>query len=1173
MATTTLTSNVPTLLQLPANKVREALANETYDTALHYLVELFRGNGWIVSLTEGAGKALLLSEPGQPHLVLLVVKLVTQQYPLTYAQAREALSDFEERLAPACKCTQFAIVTLHGIHPKAERLEQFNLLLQDWTYVEELVANYRTKKIKEPRIQLFAHNKQTYKKVGKLMQHTTSVAVVQATGTGKSFLIAKLLQDFAGKRRLVMAPSLFIINQVKEHIRWDAGNIEFMTYARSMNLSQSEIALLNPGLIVLDEYHRCGAEEWGRGVQNILNAYPEAFKFGTSATPVRYMDNERDMSQELFGNNVAENLSLAQAIVRNILPMPKYVCALYSLREEVEDLKEKISKSRASDANKQSMLLELDTVTINWELSNGVPAILKKHVDKSMKKFIIFCKDEAHLLEMEPIVTSWFMTATGKKNITVYRIYNNETQSHANLEAFKQADSSKGLHLLLSINMLNEGLHVKDVSGVVLLRPTLSPNIFYQQIGRCLKVGLNHTPVIFDLVNNFRSIRTRDFLYDLAFAQHEYAAERRSENLKDNSPVFTLIDEVREIVDVFGEIRFRIDDWDAMYDRLVKYKERFGTCAVTAARGDTEHKPLWHWLHHQRLKYKKGLLEQERTEKLVALGVDWQLHQLTGPREEGWEQGFVHLAEFREKFGHCNVGAMHKEHKKLLGFVKDQRYRFSIGTLEQYRIDKLLAIGFEFERNYREGKWQAWFDKLSAYKEDNGHMNVLHKEDEGLAKWIATQRREFRKNKLDKGRQQKLISIGFEWKESANEVVDRRVAEMIAWYKTHGHFTFPVNSTLSNFSRTLRGKYRDKKLPGHIMQRLQPYGFNFEIKEPNDQVRKEKLQQLRAFFKLHGHGNVFRSNENYEGLGEWLSGQRKQYKRGNLDATLIQEMTALGVDWNNKQNDLDNRWNRRYALLLAMYEKEGKFPLKQLRKNEALKNWCAMQRKKFKKGELANGQVNKLNAIEFIWDVFDTTFENNFEALLLFREKHGHCRVPQKFPETKSLNTWCGNIRKAYFGGWLPAEKKERLESIGFIWNIVDAQWQETYETLKTFVINNGWDKLYSQNKVLHQWVSKNRNNYKQGKISEERVMLLNKLGISWLPLDDKFLAMLREFKLYKEGHNSTRIPHADKAYKTLWNWTRTIRENYRQNIIPPAQLKQLQEVGFEFEIIRTKEN
>lgn len=44
--------------------------------------------------------------------------------------------------------------------------------------------------------------------------------------------------------------------------------------------------------------------------------------------------------------------------------------------------------------------------------------------------------------------------------------------------------------------MLNEGVHVDDVDGVILLRPTVSPIIYLQQIGRALSAGSGKTPVI-----------------------------------------------------------------------------------------------------------------------------------------------------------------------------------------------------------------------------------------------------------------------------------------------------------------------------------------------------------------------------------------------------------------------------------------------------------------------------------------------------------------------------------------------------------------------------------------------------------------------------------------------------------------------------------------------------
>ena len=193
-------NDVANLLQLTSEQAKQAVSKASPKTALVYLLELFRGNGWNVSLTyRQAGGALLLSYPKTPQSIVLIVKFISGASPLSYEEAHKELIDFENNLSPQYKCSQFAIISLNGIAPAAESLEKFNLLLQDWSYVDELIKNYHAIKTTEPRIQLFAHNKQTYKKVRNLMKSTRSIAIVQATGTGKSFLIARLLQDFAGE--------------------------------------------------------------------------------------------------------------------------------------------------------------------------------------------------------------------------------------------------------------------------------------------------------------------------------------------------------------------------------------------------------------------------------------------------------------------------------------------------------------------------------------------------------------------------------------------------------------------------------------------------------------------------------------------------------------------------------------------------------------------------------------------------------------------------------------------------------------------------------------------------------------------------------------------------------------------------------------------------------------
>jgi predicted RNase H-like nuclease (RuvC/YqgF family) len=96
------------------------------------------------------------------------------------------------------------------------------------------------------------------------------------------------------------------------------------------------------------------------------------------------------MAEELFEGNVVTNLSLAEAIVKNILPMPKYVSALYTFDDEINNLKNKVENSKNSDNEKEELLKEIETMKNKLELSKGIPNILKKHLNNKDYKFIIF---------------------------------------------------------------------------------------------------------------------------------------------------------------------------------------------------------------------------------------------------------------------------------------------------------------------------------------------------------------------------------------------------------------------------------------------------------------------------------------------------------------------------------------------------------------------------------------------------------------------------------------------------------------------------------------------------------------------------------------------------------------------------------------------------------------
>ena len=118
-------------------------------------------------------------------------------------------------------------------------------------------------------------------------------------------------------------------------------------------------------------------------------------------------------------------------------------------------------------------------------------------------KYIVFCAGLDHMNEMADKAKEWFAKVDSEPHI--YKAYSNDPATSKAFSAFK-ADVSKHLKLLYSIDMLNEGIHVDDIDGVILLRPTVSPIIYKQQIGRALSAGKKSNPVIFDIVLNIENL-------------------------------------------------------------------------------------------------------------------------------------------------------------------------------------------------------------------------------------------------------------------------------------------------------------------------------------------------------------------------------------------------------------------------------------------------------------------------------------------------------------------------------------------------------------------------------------------------------------------------------------------------------------------------------------------
>ena len=88
------------------------------------------------------------------------------------------------------------------------------------------------------------------------------------------------------------------------------------------------------------------------------------------------------------------------------------------------------------------------------------------------------------------------------------------------------------------------------------------------------------------------------------------------------------------------------------------------------------------------------------------------------------------------------------------------------------------------------------------------------------------------------------------------------------------------------------------------------------------------------------------------------------------------------------------------------------------------------------KGNLDKEKITKLEKIGLIWNKIDEAWEKGYQETLKYKRKFGDANAPQsyKMPDGFRLGSWLSERRKTYKKGKLDNEKIKRLEKIGFVW-------------------------------------------------------------------------------------------------------------------------------------------
>ena len=335
--------------------------------------------------------------------------------------------------------------------------------------------------------------------------------LISATGTGKTYASAFAMRELGFKRVLFLVHRGQLARQTKKsyekvfaksismglvgagYHEYDADYVfaTVQTLNRDEHLLQYEKNTFD--CIILDEAHHVSADTY----QKIMKHFTPKLWLGMTATPDKRDDNiEGRNVYEIFNYQIAYEIRLQQAMEENLL-CPFHYFGITDL-SIIGDNKEKSRdfSMLTSDERVKHIIKQADYYGYSGDKVKG----------------IIFCSSIKETEELSAKFNQTINPSNGKafRTIALNGSASEKERQHAferlAMDEKEATADNQPLDYIFSVEILNEGVDIVEVNQVIMLRPTQSPIVFIQQLGRGLrKANGKEYVVILDFIGNYNT--------------------------------------------------------------------------------------------------------------------------------------------------------------------------------------------------------------------------------------------------------------------------------------------------------------------------------------------------------------------------------------------------------------------------------------------------------------------------------------------------------------------------------------------------------------------------------------------------------------------------------------------------------------------------------------------
>ena len=582
---------------------------------------------------------------------------------------------------------------------------------------------------------------------------------------------------------------------------------------------------------------------------------------------------------------------------------------------------------------------------------------------------------------------------------------------------------------------------------------------------------------------------------------------------------------------------------------------------------------LGSWVRQIRAANSKGLLTSTQKKILLELGFVWNVWT------QKQEKGIRAIEKYKSEHGHVLVPQKHETSDGFnLGvWVSQKRFAKSKDNLSDEQIQRLDDLGFIWD--VLEHLWEQRIKRLQAYKSEHGHVLVPfdYETPDGfkLGVWVSQKRVAKSKGKLGDEQIKRLDDLGFVW-DVLEHLWEQAINRLQAYRSEHGHVLVPVEYETSdgfklgvwvNKKRVAKSK---GKLGDEQIKRLDDLGFVWDVLE---HLWEQAINRLQAYKSEHGHVLVPVDYETSEGfkLGVWVNKKRVAKSKGKLGDEQIKRLDDLGFVWNVFEHSWEQGINRLQAyksehghvLVPQEYETSDGFNLGV---------WVSQKRFAKSKDNLSDEQIQRLDDLGFIWDVLEHLWEQRIKRLQAYKSEHGHVLVPFDYETSDGfkLGVWVSQKRVAKSKGKLGDEQIQRLDDLGFVWDVLEHLWEQGINRLQAYKSEHGhvlvpFDYETSDGFKLGVWVSQKRVAKSKGKLGDEQIQRLDDLGFVWDVLEHSWEQGINRLEAYKSKHGHVLVPrkHETSDGFKLGFWVNNKRVAKSKGKLGDEQTKRLDDLGF----------